>query len=149
MIVSKVEDKYYSDCVELINKFYKEALNEYSSQDIKKTEIELAFNKYRDTSYLLVNDKDAAIGVIAGQELPWILTGEKVFQEVMWYLDEDYRRYGVYFLKHVERLLIEDNYKMLVMVCLHNSKTEKLFNFYNRVGFKAMETHFIKTLGAN
>ena len=143
MIVERYSVKYNDDIVRLTDAFYNESLKEYMRLDYKT--ILDTIDELRHSAFLLVMD-DKAVGMLAGKEVTTPLSKDKYWHEVVWYVDKLYRKYGVWMLKQVTQLLKQDGYVGMVMVCMHNSMTDKLSKFYTRQGFQAMETHFIKAI---
>ena len=143
MIVERYSVKYNDDIVRLTDAFYNESLKEYMRLDYKT--ILDTIDELRHSAFLLVMD-DKAVGMLAGKEVTTPLSKDKYWHEVVWYVDKLYRKYGVWMLKQVTQLLKQDGYVGMVMVCMHNSMTDKLSKFYTRQGFKPMETHFIRSL---
>jgi len=135
---------YKADVLELVSEFYEEALKENDGgldiDTLNKT-IEI----YKDNSFLLIVE-NKCVGLIAGLTVHTPINADKVYQEIIWYVKKSYRKYGVRLLREVERILKEAGYTAVIMACLHNSKTDKLFNLYNRLGYKPLETHFRRDL---
>ncbi len=144
MTIERYADKHYEDILTLVNNFYEEALKSYDT-GIDLATIQSAIQKLKDDAFLLIVDGKCE-GVLAGIVTQTPLNPKPVYQEVIWYVNEPFRRYGVAMLKEAQRILKDRGFGSIVMVCLHNSKTEKLFNFYQRIGFIPMETHFIRSL---
>ena len=144
MIIEKGSEARYLEALGVVRNFFNEALKEYIP-NLNEEFIVKNFDKYKDNAFLLIID-DKCEGILAGQEIRHPLNNEKVYQEVIWYVNEPHRRYGVYLLKKAINILQEEGYKFMDMVCLYNSKTDKLFEFYQRLGFKPLETHFIRSL---
>jgi GNAT superfamily N-acetyltransferase len=143
MILEKYSVKYMDDIVRLVDSFHREALKEYMSIDYNALLATIA--EIEQTSFLLTTD-DKCVGVLAGKPVTTPLSTDRYWHEVLWYVDKKYRKHGVWMLKQAQKLLKVDGYTGIIMVCMHNSMTEKLFKFYQRQGFKPMETHFIKGL---
>ena len=62
-----------------------------------------------------------------------ICSYEQVYQEIFWF-------------EYVQYECIAQGIERMTMSCMHNSKTQKLFNMYERLGFTAQETKFVKQL---
>jgi len=145
MRVEKINEKYAEDAINLANRFYDESLKEYQIYPVSRDRILALLSELKDFSYGLIENK-RCVGVLAGNRMVNIVDGHLIFQEVAFYVLREYRTKGVLFFKEVLRRLKEEGYQSVVMACLHNSKTEKLYKFYQHMGFKPMETHFIKKL---
>jgi GNAT superfamily N-acetyltransferase len=144
MTIERGSEARYSEALELIRNFYRESLSEYGLT-FDDAFIVSNFDKYKDNAFLLIVDGKCE-GVMAGLDVKSPLNNDRVFQEVIWYVNEKYRSKGVLLLKKAQEILKSEGYASMVMVCLHNSKTDKLFKFYEKMGYKPLETHFIKPL---
>ena len=134
----------YPAAMELIAEFAEESLSEYGvyleSEMLQKT-----FDAVYKTSFCAVVD-GRVIGVLAGQVVTDNCSSLLVYQEIVWYVNKRYRKYGLRLRKHVEDWCREQKINRMIMSAMHNSKTEKLFSFYERLGFRPQETKFVKEL---
>ena len=144
MIIERGSKERYNEALELVRAFHKEALSEYALK-IDEDNLIKFFDKCVAQSFLLIIDNKCE-GLIAGQEITNPVSGEKVFQETMWFVNEPFRKYGIFLFNKAQEILKQEGYAAIVMVCLANSKTEKLFKLYERMGFVPMEHHFIRRL---
>ncbi len=144
MKIERGSKERYNDALNLVKAFHKEALSEYALK-IDEDNLIKFFDKCVNQSFLLIID-DKVQGLIAGQEIINPVSGERVFQETIWYINEQYRKYGVHLFYEAQEILKQEGYAAIVMVCLANSKTEKIFRLYERMGFVPMEHHFIRKL---
>ena len=145
MRVETYSDRYLQDVVRLIEAFHKEAVAEYDSEISSEALLETIKAGNPENCFLLIVD-DACQGLIYGIRVRSHLNGKTIFQEVMWYVSKPYRRYGVRLLRKVENILLLENVCVIIMVVLENSKTDKLKAFYQRVGYRPMETHYVRNL---
>ena len=144
MIVERYSDKYAHDIVALVKAFQEESLKEYGVK-LSTTALAKTIDELKDSAFLLVKD-DKCIGLLAGKDAQTPLSTELIWAEVIWYVAEEYRSHGVFLLKHARKVLKDAGYTQMVMIAMHNLKTQKLFNLYSRLGFMPMETHFIGRL---
>ena len=144
MIIERGSKERYQETLDLIRSFHKEALSEYALK-IDEDNLIKFFDKCVAQSFLLIID-NKCVGLIAGQEVINPVSGERVFQETIWYINEQFRKYGVFLFNKAQEILKQEGYAAIVMVCLANSKTEKLFKLYERMGFVPLEHHFIRRL---
>jgi len=143
MRIERYQPKYEQDIIKLINNFYEEALSDYLKLDLSillKTIDEL-----KDSVFLLIVN-DRCEGAIAGKEVASPISSEKVWQEIIWYINVDYRHSGVRLLNETRKILKEEGYNYITMVNMANSKADKLERFYSSMGFSKMETHWIGRL---
>jgi len=146
MRIERGSKERYNDALDLVRSFHREALSDYAVKIDEKNLLEF-FDKCVNQSFLLIDEKtNKCEGLIAGQEVKNPVSGEKFFQESIWYVNEPFRSYGVGLFHKAQELLREEGYKAIIMVCLANSKTEKLIKLYERMGFVPMEYHFIRRL---
>ena len=95
----------------------------------------------------LVMEQDGElIGVLGGCITAGMVSTDKVFQELIWFISKKHRASGFKLLKALEKKCKEWGVKQILMVCLNNKHYEGLNNFYQRVGYQLLESHFIKEL---
>jgi len=144
MIVERYSDKYKDDIRRIVQSFQDESLAGYGlsfdTEALSKTIDEL-----KDQAFMLVINGRCE-GLLAGKKTKTPLSDDPIWHEVIWYVMPDHRKYGVSLLKKARQILKSEGFKAIIMVCMHNSKTEKLFDLYNKMGFVTMETHFIGRL---
>ncbi len=126
----------------LVEKFYNEALCDHLGAPVDREFLSHTFDECKEGGFALINKEGKCIGVLAGKTVNIMVNNTKVFQEAVWYVDPEYRMDGIKMLKTAQSILFKEGYQLMVMVCLHNSKTEKLHAFYERLGYKPMETHY-------
>lgn len=145
MRVQTYSDIYLADVARLIENFHEEAVGEYDGVIDKAAILETIKTADHTNAFLLIVD-EVAQGILYGTRLRSPMNGGEIFQEVMWYVNKPFRAHGVRLLKEVEKHLKSDGVSTMIMAVLENSKTEKLKSFYTRLGFKPLETHFIRSL---
>lgn len=138
-------DKYQDDVSKIIHNFYEEALNEYESFTNPEAIIDTIQSAQHENAFLLIVD-GVCQGILYGVVTRSVLNGGDMFQEVIWYINKEYRNKGVNLLKETEKILKERGIISIIMVALENSMSQRLKTFYERLGFKAMETHYIRSL---
>lgn len=127
----------------LIQEFCKESLEEYGLV-FSEPAVNAAVDLFIDYSFVcFVGDK--LVGLIAGQVTTQVVTGNKMFQEQMWFVSKPYRKYGIKLLKAMETRCLDEGIKTLVLAFMGNSKPEKLERFYLNLGYRFMEAHYVKT----
>lgn len=131
--------------IKLMEEFRDESLGEYGIT-ISSEYILATAEKYLDSSF--VAEKDGVIIgvlVLSVQVLP--MSGEKVAQELIWYMNKNFRKYGIKLLTFAENWCIAQGMKKLIMMCMANLHSEQLSKFYARCGFVPLEFQYIKQLG--
>lgn len=142
--IRKVEQKDYTQIIELIADFAEEALAEYGTY-LEEKKLMSSFQSMYSTSFVAVKG-DEVIGVLGGRVVTDFCSDLPAYEEVIWYMKTEYRKYGIRLFHHVIEWCIVHGLGRITMCCMHNSKTEKLFKLYKQMGFRPMETRFIKEL---
>jgi len=130
--------------LELIHEFQAESLDEYNlfcDDEVAKAVMPV----YIPNTLVLLKD-GYIIGVIAGTIVKYPLSNEDTFQEAIWYVTKDFRKYGIKLLRELERRCKDNGIKNIVMVHLGDSKSEKLERFYKKCGYRMCEIQYIKKL---
>lgn len=146
--VETYTEEHFLDVVHLVESFHREAAGEWLglfSPDALIEHIKTqAQTNARDAFLLLIDG--VAKGIIFGVRAVAPTTGETIFQEMIWYVDPSHRRHGIRLLNEVEKILKSQGVSIMIMAVLENSKTDKLKAFYERVGYRPMEMHFMRRL---
>ncbi len=143
MRIERYQPKYEQDIIKLINNFYEESLEEYVKLDMSA--LTKTIDDLKDGAFLLIIDGKCE-GALAGKEVASPISSEKVWQEVIWYINPTYRHNGIRLLTEARKILKEEGYNFITMVNMANSKADKLERFYSSMGFSKMETHWIGRL---
>jgi GNAT superfamily N-acetyltransferase len=143
--IRPVEEKDFPGVLALIKEFQAESLNAYNLFCDDKIALSIMY-KFLGNSFVLEKG-DRILGVIAGLIVTYPLSNEKIFQEHIWYVHKEYRRYGLMLYRALEDYCKQEGIKKIVMVHMANSKAEKLGKFYRRLGYELLESHYIKHIG--
>ena len=131
----------------LIREFQEECMDAYelSCDDIVARETMLQY----ENSSLVLEVEGKIVGVIAGAITTYPLNNEKVFQEALWYIQEKYRKqgYGIALLMALERWCQRNDVAKIVMAHTGNFMAKELEKLYLKMGYKYLETHYIKGVG--
>ncbi len=127
----------------LMEEFYKASLNDYG-QTMDAATIE---HLEEALTIFLMMQGDKVIGVIAGLISKQLMSHKRVFQEIVWYVDKDHRGQGVRLLRFIENWCAEEGIVQIIMARMHNSMPDTMGEFYERMGYKPFETHYIKDVG--
>lgn len=136
--------KYREDLSKLIVQFYKQSLDEYGLIQSEKVVDEFEMTCGQSTFILL--KEDVPIGILAGSVVDSSMFGQKIYQELIWYVDEKHRGEGFKLLKHLEEWCREKGIGKIIMAFMHNSMPDRLYEFYQKKGYVPLETHLIKDL---
>ena len=147
MRIETYSDRYLQEVINLVENFHKEAVGEYDNVFDPNCLIETIKSQKEnsDNAFLLIID-DVCQGILFGSRFKSLINDGLIFQEIIWYVNKPFRKYGVYLLRECEKLLKSSGISIMIMAVLENSKTEKLKAFYQRLGFKPMETHLVRSL---
>lgn len=96
------------------------------------------------TSFVLLNDDGEPIGIMAGTVVKQLLSDDLIYQEMVWYVDEEHRGGGVRLMKHLEKWCAEQGIKHIIMAFLYSSMPDRLLDFYKRMGYEPLEMHLMK-----
>ncbi len=145
MIVRKPTREDIEPVLELIHEFHKEVIDDFDllcNDDIARE----FMAKTLDTALVLETDEKKIVGVIAGTVTTYPLDNKLIYQEIIWYVNKEYRRYGVSkLLTALEEKCKDNNIKHIIMVHM-TWKAEEIGRFYLSQGYKYLETQYIKTL---
>jgi len=148
MIIETYSDKYYNDVIQIMDNFYVEAIQAFDDSFDKNVLAE-TITKLKDSgtgnAFLLIID-DKCEGMLAGIEAPSMLNDKRVFQEIVWYVNKPFRKYGIRLLKKAQEMLKADGFDTMIMAVLESSKPVEIKRLYERMGFMLFETHYIKAL---
>ena len=86
------------------------------------------------------------MGLIAGMFVSNLTNGKPGLQEVIWYVDKNYRSKGRVLLKYFEEAGKAQGAAHIIMGLMCNSKAEKLGRFYEREGYKPFEIQYMKEI---
>lgn len=144
MTIEPYSDKYFLDVVRLAESFYTEAVKDYESHIDAHAVID-TIKAQADNGFVLVIDGKAQ-GVLSGHVMKSMLNDGLIFQETIWYVSPNFRKYGTRLLSEATKILKMRGVSMVIMVALANSMSERLGKFYKRLGFKEMETHYMSAI---
>lgn len=128
----------------LLKDFHEESIDKYNIFCNDKIARSMML-RYVDNS-LILEDQGAIVGIIAGIVTTYPLNDEKLYQEAIWYVKEEYRAHGVDLLRALEEWCKERDIKKIVMIHMSNSMPDKLKMFYESVGYAPLESHYLKQL---
>lgn len=78
----------------------------------------------------------------------YVLDESPLFHEMVWYVKPDYRRerQGDKFYKYCEDELVKMGTKKMVMIHMATPKGKMIGRYYQSIGYKPLESHYIKDL---
>ena len=144
MEIARYSDEINGDLHRLTREFHKESLDEYG-MSYDKDALQATIDAIKDESYFMMVDGKCQ-GMLAGKEVFVPTSKERYWHEIAWFVNKDYRRHGMKLLNEVKKILKADGFDTIVMVRMHNSKSDKLHDLYTRIGMTPMETHYIGRL---
>lgn len=145
MRIENYSDRWLIDVVRIVENFHKDAVCEYDGLFDPNSLIDTIKQGDPRNAFLLIID-DVCQGIIYGVRFKSPINESLIYQEIIWYVNDCARPHGIYLLREAEKILKSEGVSIMIMAVLENSKTEKLKTFYQRLGFKPMETHFVRNL---
>ncbi len=134
----------YAGAMRLIAQFTEGSLGEYGTY-LDPEKLQRVFDEVYSSSFVIKIDGNI-VGVLAGRIITDICSDLLVYEEIVWYVQKEHRRYGIKLLRNVLDWCKAAGVKRMTMSAMHNSKTKKLFSLYERMGFTPQETRFLKQL---
>ena len=99
------------------------------------------------TGTIILAEEDGAVdGAIGGVVYPEPYSGELVASEFFWFVRESSRGEGLRLYRAFEKWARDKGAVQIRMVHLHDSMPGKLSRVYERLGYTAVETHYVKGL---
>jgi len=144
MEIEKYAVEHRDEVLELIKQFHENSLGDYGFE-VEDDFILKYEETHGDTTFVML-EGDKVIGILGGLVVTHPMAEEKVYQESIWYVEEKRRKHGIRLFKHLELWCKDQGIKHIVMAFMHNSMSDRLLEFYKRMGYKPMETHLIKEL---
>jgi N-acetylglutamate synthase-like GNAT family acetyltransferase len=144
MLIRKAEIADIDGINELIKEFSIESLSKYGFY-FNENHIHSMIDRCKDQSFV-IDINGSIVGIIAGEITKSIANGELIYQEIIWFVSKNHRRYGLRLLSEVERYCKQNGVNKIVMVHLSNSLSDKLKELYFRLGYKQLEVQYIKEL---
>ncbi len=130
----------------LIEEFYSSSqfLKGFNPDHCEKMWINLITNNI-GVIFLLV-EHESITGFLAALKYPDINSGELVATEMAWFVKESQRGRGLLLLREFEGWAKEEGCKLITMGYLKDLMPDKVERLYERMGYKAIETHYIKEI---
>ncbi len=149
MKIRRVTTEDIHHIMPLIMAFHKETLEPFGMGfDIKSVEALIKLFAEQHIG-LVVEDGHQLVGVIGGAIAPSFTDFNiKIFNEAIWYVLPDHRggSSGVKLLKLVEDYCRNIGIHKIAMIGMYNDDRERLAGFYSKMGYRPLETHYIKDL---
>lgn len=148
MRIETYSDKYQDDVLRIVENFHKESISEFDELidiDSIRDTIRNFKDEQSESCFLLIID-EVCQGMLFGVEYASMINKNRIFQEIIWYVNPEFRSHGVKLLKIVENVLRERGVGIMIMAVMENSKTDKIKDFYIRLGYRPMEVHYVRKL---
>lgn len=95
---------------------------------------------------IVMEAENGIVGIIAGVITSHIVNNMPLFQEVFWYVEEQYRVHSVNLLEELEPFCAKKGCKQIVMAYHGEERSAVADRLYRKQGYKILETHYIKTI---
>lgn len=138
------EENDHNEVIRLVRMFFDASVSEYGGV-LSDEKISSAIEELKDTIFVLTSD-DMAVGILGGKVISGHLSDEKVFHEMIWFVDKEFRGQGTELYTYAETVLRARGVKRMIMAAMYNSKHDMVVRFYKRRGYVPMETHMIKDI---
>ena len=122
----------------------KGALANYNLMYKEKVVLKL-IDSFGNTSFVLENGEDIR-GVMLGCVLRYPLSDELMYQEYLWYVDEDHRKHSLKLYNFLENYCKANKIKHILLGHMGGVDSESMDKLYNKLGYRLVEKHFIKTM---
>ena len=90
------------------------------------------------------DDNDKLIGSLGAVLAPHLCSAKLAAVECFWYVLPEYRGHGLKLLLEFEKWAIGKGAKLLSMIHMNNLQPESLGKLYDRMGYRAIETNYLK-----
>ncbi len=144
MIIRKPTILDIPGIMKLIDKFQKEVIDDFKLFCNNEKAREFIEGNLENALIAETENKEI-VGAISGIISTYPLNNEPIYQEIIWYIDKRYRRFGIRLLQSLEEKCKKNGIKHIIMVHM-NYKAEELKKFYISHGYKELETQYIKNL---
>lgn len=134
----------FMDVAMLLQEFHKDSLEDYGLE-CEDNKIGQAI-KDNNANGLVLEMDGKVVGIITGTIVDYPLQKAKIYQEIVWYVSKDYRRYGLKLLRELEKRCKDRGITQIIMVALGSSMREQLDRIYKTMGYRELETHYIKAV---
>ena len=135
---------FAADVARLCQAFSDESLNEYGLGVTEEKMLQMT-EVCKNISFFLVVE-GRAVGVIAGILVENLTNGKPAIQEVIWYVDKEYRSHGKKLMVALEELAKAMKVSSIVMGLMCNSMQDRLDKFYRRLGYRPFEVQYLKEI---
>lgn len=96
--------------------------------------------------YLAQTEEGKIVGGMAGTIYPSLLSNDVVMCSMFFYIDKDKRNFTAGFIKQLEQILSKTGVTRLVIGNPDGNNGPEMDRFYSMLGFKKLETHYIKAV---
>ena len=151
VFVTRYHDKYDPDIIRLCDAFSKESLAEYGLE-VTNDRLSQMISVCKEISFFLlvpdpvISGEHKVVGLIAGMAVNNLTNNKAALQEVIWYVDKEYRKNGRILLQYFEEAAKAIGCSQIVMALMCNSGADKLGRFYERNGYKPFEVQYMKEI---
>lgn len=144
MRVRLAEEKDVKDVMDLFTEYANEGLGEYNiTLDTARAEKIVRSSIDRKCGFVLIED-DKIVGGMAGYIVESFFSDDVFMQSIFFYIKKPYRSKAALFIKSLEIILRATKVTKFIIANIETNNGEKLERFYKMLGFKKLETHYIK-----
>jgi GNAT superfamily N-acetyltransferase len=144
LTITEYKPEYNGEIMQLCQLFVKESLEEYGLT-VTEQRLSQMIEICKGISFFLI-DSGRPVGLIAGMPVQSLTNGNPALQEVIWYVNPNYRNRGHLLLQAFEQKAIDLGMDSIVMALMCNSMEERLDRIYRKLGYRRFEVQYIKEL---
>lgn len=139
----KIDD--FGGLEKLIRELHEESLSGYRLPFQEEMLCEAIKKNYLNGLVMEIDNQ--IVGAIAGTIIDYVIGNMKIFLELVWYVNKQYRKHSLMLLRALEeRLKAEGIIKAIIIVAIDNLTKEKTGRAFKMMGYKLLETHYIRIL---
>lgn len=129
----------------IIIAFHREELHKFGFfGDVEKLAEMARLNS--ENSFVAETDDGRIVGLIAGMIVTSSSDNKPIFHEVMWYVLPAYRNIGLKLYQKMEDACRDKGITRMLMIHMCNDFGDRVSKLYEGMGYKAIETHYMKDL---
>ena len=143
-ITTEYLPEYRDQVFQLIKEFEQESFRELGLE-LNPDTFDDAVESQKDSSFLMLVDGKVE-GLLSGTLVNGFGLKGTIWQEVIWYVRKPYRKYGLKLFKMAYSTLKDRGVDAIMTAHLNNRIGMRIGRMYKRLGFRPVETHYIRRL---
>lgn len=141
------QEKDLPEIIKLYEDYNGENMGEYKKSFNKEKVYQAVVNMItKNGIVLLAKIDDKIIGAVVGCINTCLFTDDIIFVSMFFYMKKKYGGYAKEFIKEISVFIKKYSVNKLVFASPMFDNSEKYNRFYKMLGFKVLETHFVKEI---